>query len=421
MKRPAFQFYPGDWLRDMALRSCSLAARGLWMDMMCLMHDGNPYGFLKTNAKVIRPLALSRMVGATLTEVEGWLQELLEAGIAAEDEFGCIYSRRMIRDEEVRETRAAYGALGGNPQLKKQTKGNPKKVNHTEDTKVEGRLTSEVNQKPTPSSSSSSSPSLTAITKPIPPTEPDGSSLLDIVVGALPSTEGEKSPSPQTCPVTKSPENYAKKSPEVVGLGLAAVILTDGSEWLPSDKDIADILVAYPGCDLKSEFGQMRLYLVANPRSRPASRPLRFVQTWLGRSQNRLATQSSRSTPAFSWGDATPRFKAFIESYPGHRQSGLADAWAAWKRIDPRPDEYPEAAAAIMGGLDAWIKSGDWHEEGGQYVPKAANFLVDRRWTSKPRHESPDTKKMTVNERVAHSMEKGFSGPVTGKLVRPLK
>ena len=30
MKRPAFQFYPSDWRKDMALQSCSVAARGLW-------------------------------------------------------------------------------------------------------------------------------------------------------------------------------------------------------------------------------------------------------------------------------------------------------------------------------------------------------------------------------------------------------
>jgi len=31
-KRPAFQFYPGDWRRDTALQSVSLAARGLWIE-----------------------------------------------------------------------------------------------------------------------------------------------------------------------------------------------------------------------------------------------------------------------------------------------------------------------------------------------------------------------------------------------------
>jgi len=80
-KRPSFQFYPSDWLRDTALRSCSIGARGLWMDMICYMHEGNPYGYLKVGDKVILPDNLARMVGQTLPEVEGWLSELSQAGV----------------------------------------------------------------------------------------------------------------------------------------------------------------------------------------------------------------------------------------------------------------------------------------------------------------------------------------------------
>jgi hypothetical protein len=37
-KRPSFQFYPGDWLRD-SVAGCSLAAQGLWLRVMILAHD----------------------------------------------------------------------------------------------------------------------------------------------------------------------------------------------------------------------------------------------------------------------------------------------------------------------------------------------------------------------------------------------
>jgi len=46
LKRPSFQFYPGDWLQRAALRACSLSARGLWIDMLSFMHQGSPYGHL---------------------------------------------------------------------------------------------------------------------------------------------------------------------------------------------------------------------------------------------------------------------------------------------------------------------------------------------------------------------------------------
>jgi hypothetical protein len=137
MKRPSFQFYPSDWLRDTALRSCSTGARGLWIDMICFMHEGSPYGYLKVADKVILPSNLARMVGESVEVVADWLLELQEAGVYDIDN-GAIFSRRMIRDEELRQKRAEGGKLGGNPNLK---------VNH------------EVKQKSTPSSTSTSSPS----------------------------------------------------------------------------------------------------------------------------------------------------------------------------------------------------------------------------------------------------------------------
>ncbi len=150
MKRPSFQFYPGDWLNDAALRLCSVGARGLWIDMICLMHQGTDYGFLKVNHKPILTTNLTRLLGATLSEVEGWLDELKSVGVYSVDEAGCIYSKRMVRDEEIRSARAAGGVLGGNPALLSGAKGEKstsKKVN----------LPS--NHLPTPSSSSSTSSS----------------------------------------------------------------------------------------------------------------------------------------------------------------------------------------------------------------------------------------------------------------------
>ena len=34
-KRPAFQFYPGDWLADMRIRMLPWASRGLYMELLC--------------------------------------------------------------------------------------------------------------------------------------------------------------------------------------------------------------------------------------------------------------------------------------------------------------------------------------------------------------------------------------------------
>jgi hypothetical protein len=114
--------------------------------MICFMHEGNPYGHLKVGNKVILPSKLASMVGATLLEVEGWLSELHQAGVYEIADTGEIYSKRMVRDECLRNKRAEGGKLGGNPSLKVNLKVIP-------------MVEKEVKQKPTPSSSSSSSSS----------------------------------------------------------------------------------------------------------------------------------------------------------------------------------------------------------------------------------------------------------------------
>lgn len=153
MKRPSFQFYPGDWLNDAALRMCSTSARGLWIDMICIMHQGTDYGYLKVNHKVILTANLARMVGSTLPEVEGWLAELEGAGVFSRDASGCVFSRRMIKDEELRNIRAKGGKLGGNPVLMSAKTPQPK-------------VNLDANLPLTPSSSSSSSSSSDAEREP---------------------------------------------------------------------------------------------------------------------------------------------------------------------------------------------------------------------------------------------------------------
>lgn len=118
MKRPAFQFYPGDWLQDASLRMCSIGARGLWIDMICLMHQGSPYGHLKVKDKVITEVELARLSGGELGEVKCWLSEMEDAGVFSRTDEGVIFSRRMTQDERLREARSSGGKEGGNPKLK---------------------------------------------------------------------------------------------------------------------------------------------------------------------------------------------------------------------------------------------------------------------------------------------------------------
>jgi len=46
-RRPSFQFYPADWMANKNLRRCTMAERGAWMDIMCMLHDSDEYGILR--------------------------------------------------------------------------------------------------------------------------------------------------------------------------------------------------------------------------------------------------------------------------------------------------------------------------------------------------------------------------------------
>lgn len=102
-KRPSLQFYPGDWLKDPAVRFVSLAARGLWIDMLSIMFECDPKGRLSLCGKLMPVEHLARMVGGSTDEVSRLLTELAASGVYSVTEDGIIYSRRMVRDEAERE------------------------------------------------------------------------------------------------------------------------------------------------------------------------------------------------------------------------------------------------------------------------------------------------------------------------------
>lgn len=102
MKRPAFQFYPADWRKDTALQLCSIAARGLWWEMICLMHEAEPYGHLVAAGVALDAHGLARLVGESSRDVARWLRELEQKQVYSVTEAGIICSRRMVRDERER-------------------------------------------------------------------------------------------------------------------------------------------------------------------------------------------------------------------------------------------------------------------------------------------------------------------------------
>lgn len=96
--RPWMKFYPRDWRGDQALRAVSLSARGLWMEMLCIMHEAKPYGHLLIGDQPVSSDVLSRVVGASPEEVQALLVELQTAGVCRTTRTGVVYSKRMTDD-----------------------------------------------------------------------------------------------------------------------------------------------------------------------------------------------------------------------------------------------------------------------------------------------------------------------------------
>src|SRR5512139_3445991 len=119
MKLPSFQFYPGDWMKDPGLRSVSLEARGLWIDMLCLLFESGRRGYLQHRTpKPVTEEQLARMTGCSAEQVSRLLRELEDSGVFSRTEHGTVYSRRMVKDERVRQARTCASVaeqLGADP------------------------------------------------------------------------------------------------------------------------------------------------------------------------------------------------------------------------------------------------------------------------------------------------------------------
>jgi hypothetical protein len=100
MSKPWLKFYPRDWRGDQALRHVSLPARGLWIDMICIMYEAKPYGHLLIGDQPLDEADLSRAVGSSVEEVRALLVELLAAKVCRRTRTGVLYSKRMLEDHK---------------------------------------------------------------------------------------------------------------------------------------------------------------------------------------------------------------------------------------------------------------------------------------------------------------------------------
>lgn len=125
MADPWLKFFPTDWRADPTLRMCGLAARGLWIEMIAIMHEAVPYGHLLVSGHPPTDAQLAVLAGAPSDQISDLLGELEAAGVFSRTRGGVIYSRRMARIEKKTAIARKNGKNGGNPTLRKDTENPP--------------------------------------------------------------------------------------------------------------------------------------------------------------------------------------------------------------------------------------------------------------------------------------------------------
>lgn len=118
---PWLKWYWSDWRSDPCLRMCSLAARGLWAEMLAVMQEAVPYGHLLIAGRSPSSAQLAALAGAPTEQIPDLLAELESSGVFSRTKEGVVYSRRMVRDERKAREARKNGLKGGNPTLRNQS------------------------------------------------------------------------------------------------------------------------------------------------------------------------------------------------------------------------------------------------------------------------------------------------------------
>lgn len=117
-KDSSFQFFASDWLSDPSLRMCAPETRGLWIDILCLMHQSPERGFLMIKNEILCDEHVRKALNFEKKKFEFCMSELKRFDIIKKDEKERYYCKRMVEAQSLSEKRKASGKLGGNPKLK---------------------------------------------------------------------------------------------------------------------------------------------------------------------------------------------------------------------------------------------------------------------------------------------------------------
>jgi hypothetical protein len=137
-KNPSSLIFWNDLENDEQLKTCSLAAQGLWAcRLLPIAARSAVVGVVQIGSHPCRwnddlPVLMARAVGATPEIVEAiaagyrsLLSELVNSGAASVDDDGRVYNRRMVREEAERAGKSQAGKAGARARWGKGTDSTP--------------------------------------------------------------------------------------------------------------------------------------------------------------------------------------------------------------------------------------------------------------------------------------------------------
>lgn len=108
--QPYLPLYTGDWKKDPKLSMCSPSTRGIWIDLLCSLHDA------RISQLTAMPEQFARLCRCDTGSMLAGLLELQSTGAAnvseREGSF-TVVCRRMKKAEELSQQRALSGSKGG--------------------------------------------------------------------------------------------------------------------------------------------------------------------------------------------------------------------------------------------------------------------------------------------------------------------
>lgn len=128
MNYPWMKLHTRDWLDNKELRRCSPLSRSVLADLMCLAHEGVPYGHLTDKVGALTEKYMASRCVVPIGRFRAAVKELKSHGRVDVSATGSLFIERMVADEDLRNRRATGGnASVGHPHTppKKQKEGYP--------------------------------------------------------------------------------------------------------------------------------------------------------------------------------------------------------------------------------------------------------------------------------------------------------